>query len=162
MAQPKSYTISPISGLGTIVSLVPLAALIGVLWLLLSEPVTAAWAGAASFLAYRLFIVRMVICRDHRRGIQLCRAGQFAEAITAFRLSEAFFARHPALDRFRALLLASSGPYAFQTLARYNQAYCLSRLKRGPEALAILDELLAEDPRNTLAQTLKEVLTAMA
>lgn len=56
----------------------------------------------------------------------------------------------------------SAGPYSFQTLARYNQAHCLSRLKRGPEALAVLDALLSEDPRNTLAQTLNEILMATA
>ena len=44
------------------------------------------------------------------------------------------------------------------TLARYNRAFCLARLRRRDEALGILDALLVEDEDNALAFTLRELL----
>ena len=160
MAQPKAYTIRPISALGTLVSFVPLLALFGVFYAALGHLLPASLIACGIFLSYRFFFVRLLILRDHRRGILRVRRGDFDGALASFQASEAYWSRHTNLDRLRALLLASAGPYSFQTLARYNQAYTLTRLTKGQEALAILEQLLTEDPDNGLALALRDSLLA--
>ena len=118
--------------------------------------------GIVAYAFYRLFIVRRLVCRDHRLGVVLTRRGQFAEAIAAFQRSETFWERHPTLDRYRALVLGSATSHGFGVLARYNQAYCLSRLKRGREALNLVGRVLAEAPDMLPARELRDILEAGA
>lgn len=120
---------------------------------------TSTLVALGAYLAYRI-AVRFVLCRDHRRGVALARAGRFHEALAAFERSERVWARRRTLDRFRAVLLGSGTPWPFEILARYNQAYALSRLGRGEEALALLTAVLEEDPSMYLARELRDVLLA--
>lgn len=116
--------------------------------------------GLAVYVAYRLVVVRRLVCRDHRLGIVLTRRGKFEEAIVSFRKSEAFWAAHPTLDRFRALVLGSPTSHGFHAFAIYNQAYCLSRLGRGGEARDLLDRVLSEHPDMLPARELRDVMAA--
>lgn len=135
----------PTSLLGSIVSLGTLLVFCVVGALLLPRAELGILTGAATFLVYRL-VVRLVLCRDHREGVLLTRSGDFRGGLAAFQRSEQVWSRHPRLDRYRWLLLGSSGPYPFATLALYNQAYCLSRLNRVQEAGQIVTRVLAIDP----------------
>ncbi len=116
--------------------------------------------GLAVFVAYRLMIVRRIVCADHRRGVVLSRRGKFDEAIAAFKRSQAFWARHGTLDRFRAPLLGSAVTYPFHVLAQYNQAYCLSRMGQGDAARVVLSDVLAQCPNMLPARELSDVLDA--
>lgn len=151
--------IKPVRATGVVVALLPPA-----LFVLASSW---AWAsdlglplGVAVYLFYRLVIVRRLVCRDHRLGISLTRRGRFEEAVAAFRRSEAFWAQHPVLDRFRGPVLGSAMSHSFHVFALHNQAYCLARLGRGDEAQAILDRVLSTHPDMLQARELRDVMTA--
>ena len=122
-------TIRPTSALGTVVSLGTLGMFCVIGALVSPRAEIGIIGGALVFLAYRL-AAREWLCGDHRRGMRLTQSGNFRDGLAAFRDSEKFWAAHPTLDHLRWALLASAGPYSFLTLARYNQAYCLSRMNR--------------------------------
>jgi len=147
----------PTSILGALISLGTLLVFCVAGALVAPRPEVGVLVGAAIFLVYRL-VVREGLCRDHRRGIRLTRAGDFRGGLDAFKRSEAFWGRHALLDRYRWVVLGSSGPYRFLTLARYNQAYCLSRLNRVPEAMRLVEQVLGESPKMSAALELKAAL----
>lgn len=155
-------TLRPLSLVGSLLSLVPLALPIAALWIAGQRYEVSLLAGAGVFLAYRIFVVRLVFMRDHHAGIVAMQAGRFADGLTAFERSEATWKGRRSLDRFRAVLLGNASPYEVLTLARYNQAYALSRLGRGDEALSRLDALLADEPDMHLAAQLRDILVAGA
>lgn len=146
---------------GLLLSLIPLSVAVAVPWLAgLRFYPSAVMVGVFGFLAYRLFVVRFGLCRDHRRGIVLIRRGRFEEGRAALEKSEQVWTARPFLDRYRAILLGSATPHRFAILARYNQAYALSRLGRGEDALERLESVLAEDPSMMQARELRDVLLA--
>ena len=150
-------TIRPTSALGTVVSLGTLGMFCVLGALVSPRAEIGIIGGALVFLAYRL-AAREWLCGDHRRGMRLTQSGNFRDGLAAFRDSEKFWAAHPTLDQLRWALLASAGPYSFLTLARYNQAYCLSRMNRVREAAAVLETVLAVAPEMRPAIELRESL----
>ena len=159
---PRASTIRPTSGWGSLQTL----ALFAVFWtaaaLVVGEWVLGVGVGSIAFLLYRVFIVRMIICRHHRRGVSLTRAGRFADAITAFERSEAYWSRWRRLDRARGIVLGSAVAWPFRLLARYNQGYCYSRLGQGDDAIRVLTALRQDEPDMRIAAELLEVLEAGA
>lgn len=154
-------TVRPTRLSSVLLSLVPLAVCVAVPWALgLSLYPMATFIGVLAFLAYRLFVVRFGLCADHRRGIAHVRRGNFAAGLESFERSERVWQRRPFLDRYRAILLGSATAHRFHTLARYNQAYALSRLGRGEQALALLSRVLEDDPAMLPARELRDVLLA--
>ncbi len=144
-----------------LLAFVPLAAAIALPWAAgVHLYPTATLLGVFGFLAYRVFVVRLGLCREHRRGIVAMRRGRFADGLTAFEASERTWRGRPFLDRYRALLLGSATPHRFAVLALYNQAYALSRLGRGEEAMSRIEAVLAEDPSMLIARELRDVLLA--
>ena len=145
-----------------LLTLVPLGAAIALPYLAgLSHPF-ATLVGVFGFLAFRIFVVRFGLCRDHRRGIVLIRRGRFTEGLEAFERSERVWRARPRLDRLRGVLLGSATPHRFAVLALYNQAYALSRLGDGERALERLSAVLEEDPSMLPARELRDVLLAGA
>ncbi|GAB5543730.1 MAG: hypothetical protein SangKO_034900 [Sandaracinaceae bacterium] len=145
-----------------LLTLVPLGAAIALPYLAgLSHPF-ATLVGVFGFLAFRIFVVRFGLCRDHRRGVVLIRRGRFTEGLEAFERSERVWRARPRLDRLRGVLLGSATPHRFAVLALYNQAYALSRLGDGEGALERLSAVLEEDPSMLPARELRDVLLAGA
>jgi len=160
VATPRASTVRPTTWSGTAQVIVLFLAF----WLV-GAKVTRAWleglaAGSVAFTAYRLLVVRLILCRHHRVGVALTRAGRFSDAVRAFRASAAFWHRWATLDRLRGLVLGSSVAYPFGHLARYNQAYCYSRMGRREEACDILRALLGDAPDMVIAASLLRVLEA--
>lgn len=139
--------------------LVGVASLLGVL-LSGGYVIHGAAAGLVAFLVYRVVVVRMVLCRDHRRGIGLSMDGEYAAALAAFSQSEAAWTRRAWLDQRRGWLMGITSQWPFLALALYNQGYCLARLGRTPEAVAMLDEALARYPDLGPARELRGSLLA--
>lgn len=162
MAVQRASTIRPSTAWGTAQAMVLFALFWAVSATLVGEWIRGLAVGSVAFAAYRVGVVRLIICRHHRAGVSLTRAGKFSDAIRAFRLSAAFWARWAWLDRLRGLLLGSSVAYPFGHLARYNQAYCYSRMGRGEEARDILRTLIADAPGMQIARELLAVLEAGA
>ncbi len=159
MAEPASYTIRPSSGAGALLSVVPVA-LFCTVGFALGGGERGLIVGAAIFVLFRLTLVRRIVLKDHALGVRLTRVGRFEEALAAFARSEATWQRRPFLDRHRALLLGSSVRYTFLCLSLFNQAYCLGRLGRGDDALAMLDRLEVLAPNSSLARSLRDLLEA--
>lgn len=122
--------------------------------------VEGALAGGFAFLIYKVVVVGMILCREHRLGISLTRDGRFADALAAFVRSEAAWRRRAWLDRRRGWLLGSASRWPFRARALYNQGYCLSRLGRDAEAAAVLDELLQACGDMGIARELRGAILA--
>lgn len=54
-------------------------------------------------------LLRSILASHHRRGILLCKGGDFASAIDEFEKSINFFRQYPWIDRWRGLTMLSSG-----------------------------------------------------
>ncbi|HJT30655.1 MAG TPA: tetratricopeptide repeat protein [Pirellulales bacterium] len=106
--------------------------------------------GAAAYLAYSIGS-RMLIARDHRRGVRLYRQQQFAAAIQAFEDSYQFFARNPWIDRFRSLVMMSPSAMSYREMALCNIAFCYSQLGNGENAQTYYRRALDEFPNSGLA-----------
>lgn len=162
MSEAKASIIRPTGKVAMLVALVPMGVMMLGCAIALRSDDTGIIVGLAIFIFYRILVVRLFICRDHHIGVVASVQGRFEDALKAFERSEAFWARHETLDRFRALLLGSATSHPFQILAIYNQGYCLSRLKRGSEARAQLERVLAKAPDMGPARELRDVLDAGA
>ncbi|MEC8424807.1 MAG: tetratricopeptide repeat protein [Myxococcota bacterium] len=158
MAISRASTIRPTTWWGTGQAAVLFAVFWAVSATLVGEWVRGLGVAALAFATYRLIIVRMLICRHHRAGVALTRAGRFSEAVQAFRSSAAFWQRWAWLDRSRGLLLGTSVAYPFCHLGRYNQAYCYRRMGRDEEARDVLQALVRDAPQMDIAQALLESL----
>lgn len=121
-----------------------------------------ALAGAFVFLVYRLILVGMVFCRDHRRGINLTREGDLQGALSAFEQSASVWRGRAWLDHRRGWLMGSASRWPFHARALYNQGYCLSRLGRDRDALAVLDTLLETHGEMGIALELRGAIFADA
>lgn len=156
---PQATVVPSVRWYALLLAFVPLLAFIAVGYAVFGQD-DGLIVAIVAYAGYRFFIVRRIVCRDHRNGIVLTRHGQFADAIAAFQRSEASWERHPTLDRYRALVLGSPTSHSFRLFAKYNQAYCLSRLGRGAEARDLVDRVLAEAPDMLPARELRDVLNA--
>lgn len=102
--------------------------------------------GVLAWLAVRLGPVRAFLLDDHRLALAASQSEDWAAALTAFEASERAWQGRPVLDRWRAPLLGTSGPWTYRSLARFNQAVCLARLGRSDEARQRLLALLRDQP----------------
>ncbi|MEQ8790681.1 MAG: hypothetical protein RIC55_30570 [Pirellulaceae bacterium] len=107
------------------------------------------WAGMG-FLAYTLGL-RMLVPRDHRRGIRQVRQGRYDLACGSFLDSYAFFSRHVWLDRYRAITLLTPSYMAYREMALCNAAYCCTQIGEGKRARELYHQALAEFPHCGMA-----------
>jgi tetratricopeptide (TPR) repeat protein len=106
--------------------------------------------GAAVYLAYSIGS-RMMIARDHRRGMRLYRQQQFVAAIQAYEDSYEFFARNEWIDRCRALVMMSASAASYREMALCNIAFFYSQLGNGEKAESYYRRALDEFPNSGLA-----------
>ena len=120
------------------------------------------WAIAIGAVVYLVTcrFMRLVLARDHARGMQAYRAGRFRDAIAHFEGSCRFFSAHPRLDGWRSLLfgVASHNPYRIIAIA--NMAYCYGQLGEGPKAAELYERVLQEVPDHAVARASLNLLRA--
>ena len=114
----------------------------------------------AAFGVSAMAVARPLLTRHHRAGIRFLRAGRFEEAIRAFGESRDFFTRHPALDRYRFLILMSAGAATYRELAMCNIAYAHARAGAIPAARKACGEALAAFPGSVIARAIADSLPA--
>lgn len=128
----------PTSLAGTLLAMVPPAVCAVAGWLAWGGLLDGAILGVLAWFVLRFVLVRQLLTRHHQRGTRLAREGQWEAALQAYAASEALWAGHPLLDRWRAPLLGTAARWPYRVLALYNQALCLAELQRTDEALALL------------------------
>ncbi len=87
--------------------------------------------------------------RHHAAGARHIRRREYEQALACFARSEAYFAEHPRLDRWRALSVMSTSAASFHEMAMVAQGSCLIRLGRADEARRTYErvrELYPESP----------------
>jgi tetratricopeptide (TPR) repeat protein len=114
-------------------------------------------AGALTYLAAS-FILRSVIPRHHRNGIYFYKKERFAEAIPYFYKSYEFFARHPWLDRWRAVTMLSPSRMSYKEMALINVAFCLAQAGERERSIQEYRRVLAEFPGSKMAEAALRLL----
>ncbi len=117
--------------------------------------------GAAAYLIYS-FGSRMVIARDHRRGMRLFHGQQYGEAIAAFTASYDFFTRHSWVDKLRSVTLMSPSAMSYREMALCNIAFCHAQLGDGAKARITYQKALAEFPGSGLAEAALRLIDAVS
>lgn len=115
--------------------------------------------GAAPSFAWSA-VARPLLTRHHRAGIRALRAGRFDAAVRDFEQSRDFFTRHPALDRFRFLILMSAGAATYRELAMCNIAYAHARAGDIAASRKACGEALAAYPGSVIAASIAGSLPA--
>lgn len=108
--------------------------------------------GTAVYLIYS-FVSRLLVARDHRRGIGLLRKGQFKEAIQAFEASYRFFSEHLWIDRFRSIVLMSASAITYREMALCNIAFAYLQMGDGATAEGYYRRTLEQFPESIIAVT---------
>ncbi len=107
--------------------------------------------GSGIYLVYS-FGSRLLLVRDHKRGLILLNAGRFKEAIEAFEESYRFFSEHLWIDRFRSIVLMSPSAMTYHEMALCNIAFAYSQMGDGAGAEGYYRRTLDEFPENGLAK----------
>lgn len=136
------------------ISIIPQLAilfLIGLIWYLCGaeNPV---FPTAATYLGLG-FILRNIVAKDHRKGMQLVKKHDYMQAIPFFEASYQFFADNAWVDKYRYLTLLSSSGMYYREMALCNIAFCYSQIGEGQKARAYYQRVLEAYPSNGLAQT---------
>jgi len=139
--------------------LAALAAAIGVCIALLGNFVAGACLGALIYLSYS-FGSRAVLARHQRTGMRHYQQRQWAEALSCFQRSQAFFEKYPWIDRWRQLLLMSPSGVSYHEMALINQGSCLIRMNRGLEARRIYERALELYPDSPIAEGVLKTMDA--
>jgi len=111
-------------------------------------------AGAGVFLVWRRLVVKRLILGNERRAEIDFQSGRFSDALQACARSEAFFARHRWLDRYRWLLLGCATLFPHEAMALANRAMCLIALDRQQEATSLLEPLPKDHPASEMLRQL--------
>ena len=146
---------------GVIPQVVAVAALSAGAWFI----VPASDGGQAIVAGGALYIVscramRLLLVRDHTRGMQAYRAGRFRDAIAHFDASRRFFSTHPWLDASRSLVFGVASRNPYRVIALGNMAYCHGQLGEGIEAVALYERVLQEAPGHAVARASLNLLRA--
>ncbi|GAA4052600.1 hypothetical protein GCM10022409_44360 [Hymenobacter glaciei] len=136
------------------ISIIPQLAilfLIGLIWYLCGaeNPV---FPTAATYLGLG-FMLRNIVAKDHRRGMQLVKKPAYMEAIPFFESSYQYFTANAWVDKYRYLTLLSSSGMCYREMALCNIAFCYSQIGEGQKARAYYQRVLEVYPNNGLAQT---------
>lgn len=100
-----------------------LGLLIIVFILFVKPPLLAICLGVIVYWAIH-FILEFCIPHNHRKGILLCKKGNYVHAIEEFKKSYNFFCRHAWIDKYRYLTLQSSSRASYTEMALINIAFC--------------------------------------
>jgi tetratricopeptide (TPR) repeat protein len=107
------------------------------------------------FFTYLLIsiIVRNLIAKYHRKGIQNMQKRNFIDAINCFERSYEFFNHHNWLDKYRYIFLLSSSKISYKEMALCNIAFCYGQIGNGEKSECYYKLTLKEFPDSLLAKS---------
>ncbi len=112
-----------------------------------SDPI---FSGAILYLII-LITLRIVVPRNHRRGISLFKKKEFAAAKDEFIKSYEFFRKNSWIDKYRYLTLLSSSRISYREMALLNTAYCYGQIGEGHKSKEYYEKTLSEFPGSEIA-----------
>ncbi|MEO5712218.1 MAG: tetratricopeptide repeat protein [Luteolibacter sp.] len=115
--------------------------------------------GAIAYLILSVGL-KWLIPHLHRKGIALVKKGRFAEALTEFERSFAFFTAHKRLDDWRAVTILSPSRMSYREMGLLNMAFCCSQIGRHAEALNYYQQVSKEYPGNHIAESALRMMNA--
>jgi tetratricopeptide (TPR) repeat protein len=96
-------------------------------------------------------LLRYSISLNHRKGISLYRVKKYKEAIEEFEKSYTYFNKHRWIDKYRSIVLLSSGRMSYLEMAMINMAYCHSQIGEGTKSKELYERTLKEFPDSQMA-----------
>ena len=98
-------------------------------------------------------VLRNLVAKDHRKGMDLVKKHEYAAAIPFFEASYQFFTTNAWVDKYRYITVLSSSARGYREMALCNMAFCYSQTGYGQTATAYYRQVLETYPENGLAQT---------
>lgn len=113
--------------------------------------------GALSYYALSL-VLRTLVPRNHRRGINEIKNERYEDAISSFEKSYAFFSKFGWLDKYRLLLLLSSSKMSYKQMALNNIAFCYSIKGDRLKSIEYYHRIMTEFPKQKMSESLDAVV----
>lgn len=107
-------------------------------------------------------LLRFLVPQNHRQGVSYYRSGNYAQAISEFEKSYAFFTRHAWIDKYRCIILLSSSKISYTEMALVNIAFCYTQMGDGNKAKEYYEKALSQFPDSGIAQTALQMIHAAA
>lgn len=107
--------------------------------------------GALTYLVLS-FGIKSILTKDQRRGINLVKQQNFADAIPYFEKSVDFFSKNSWIDNYRFLTLLSSSKMSYREMGLCNIAFCYSQIGNGSKAIEFYQQTLKDYPENGVAK----------
>lgn len=131
-------------------------ALFSLLWKNLSTG-NALLNGALTYYALSI-VLRTLVPRNHRKGINEIKNERYDDAISSFEKSYAFFNKFPWLDKYRLLLLLSSSKMSYKQMALNNIAFCYSIKGDRLKSIEYYHRIMTEFPKQKSADNTNTVV----
>ena len=112
------------------------------------------------FIAFLL--LRFLVPRNHRQGVEFYRSGSYAQAISEFEKSYDFFTKHAWVDKYRFIVLLSSSRISYTEMSLVNIAFCYTQMGDGNMAKEYYEKALSQFPDSEMARTALQMLDAAA
>lgn len=103
-------------------------------------------------------LLRMLIPKNHRKGISLSKAGNYAEAVGEFEKSYEFFTMHPWIDKYRFITLLSNSRISYREMALINMAYSYSQTGDGENSKKYYEKALEQFPDSEMAKAALQMI----
>lgn len=146
------------------ISMLPQLFVMGVLVVIFSLFVKPFWLaiylGVMTYLAAS-FTLERCIPHHHKKGISLCKRGNYVQAVEEFKKSYHFFSRHLWIDRYRYLTMLSSSKVSYTEMALLNIAFCYAQLHDTELAIEYYQKTLERFPDSEMAQRLLNMISSV-
>lgn len=106
------------------------------------------------------YILEFCIPHNHRKGILLCKKGNYEQAIDEFKKSYNFFCKYNWIDKYRYLTLQSSSRSSYTEMALINIAYCYIQSNNIKLAKEYYQKVLELFPDSEMAKGALNMLSA--
>ena len=107
-------------------------------------------------------VSRKLIAHNHRSGIRLFKAGDYVHAIDEFEKSYDFFMKHKWIDKYRFVILLSSGRISYAEMALLNIAFCYTQIGDGNRAKMYYGKTLEQFPDSGMAKAALQMMNSVS
>ncbi len=112
------------------------------------------------YLLYPL-VSRKLIAHNHRSGIRFFKSGDYVHAIDEFKKSYEFFMEHKWIDKYRFVVLLSSGRISYTEMALLNIAFCYTQIGDGSRAKLYYEKTLEQFPDSGMAKAALQMMNSV-